>query len=81
MGEGVCLECGSEMPYDWAPCPKCGWKAPDSWETEEEFVEETNPTPGFLSSPRSWISLTVWVLLGIFLIGLMVVILRHLILG
>lgn len=77
MGEGVCLECGAEMPYDWAPCPQCGWKAPDSWEVEEESAEGTNLTPGFLSSLRPWIGLTVWVLLGTFLIGLLVVILRH----
>lgn len=78
MSEVVCLECGAEMPYDWASCPQCGWKAPDSWEVEEESVEGTNKAPGFLSSPRPWIGLTVWALLVVFLIGLLVVVFRHL---
>jgi hypothetical protein len=76
MPEGVCLECGAEMPYDWAPCPQCGWKALEAWEVEGEPGEK-KPAPGFLSSPRPWIGWTVWLLLGLCLIGLGVVIFRH----
>jgi hypothetical protein len=78
MPEGVCLECGAEMPYDWAPCPQCGWKAPNAWEMDGEPEDETIQSPGMLSSPRPWIGLTVWVLIGFLVLGLFFFILRHL---
>jgi len=73
----VCLKCGKEMEYDWAPCPNCGWKVPEPW---EEADEEGEGSPAgshgaILSKPRKWISRTVW---GLLLAGLAVLI-RHLI--
>jgi hypothetical protein len=75
--EGVCLECGTEMPYDWAPCPNCGWKAPDAWETEAEIGGNTEDLPVFLSKDSSWISRTVWILLAILLLGFVLMICRY----
>lgn len=40
MGESVCLNCGREMEQDWAPCPHCDWKAPETWEESQEEPEE-----------------------------------------
>jgi hypothetical protein len=77
MAEDVCLECGKEMPYDWAPCPHCGWKAPDAWETDEDSGENNVGSPGVLSKPRSWIAITVWILLGLLSLGLVIGIWRH----
>ncbi len=74
MSEGVCLKCGAEMPFDWAPCPQCGWKAPDAWEVSEE--EERNAPPrGLLIKPNNWIRWVAWLLL----IPLMVLLLSTLI--
>ena len=88
--EVVCLECGAEMPYDWAPCPHCGWKAPSTdyyesasaivalglkpraaepWEAGDEDGPSLEESPGILSKPRRWIGATVWILLGLLLLG------------
>jgi hypothetical protein len=77
MADTICLECGAEIPYDWAPCPQCGWKAPDAWEMEEETNRNLNDPPGFLSKPRSWIVSTVWILLGVLFLGLVLTFWRH----
>ncbi len=77
MAEGVCLECGAEMTYDWAPCPHCGWKAPEPWETEEDSTPSLEASPGILLKPQSWIALTVWILLGLLLMGLVFFLWRH----
>jgi len=65
------------MPYDWAPCPNCGWKAPEPWEPEADLDPEIKASPAILSKPRSWISITVWVLLGALLLGVVLTLLRH----
>ncbi len=75
--DGVCLKCGAEMPYDWAPCPNCGWKAPDVLEMEVETGEDTEDSSVFLSKHSSWISRTIWILLAISLIGLVLMICRY----
>jgi hypothetical protein len=72
--DGVCLECGADMTYDWAACPNCGWKAPDSWEMNEEISESLRESSVFLSKNRAWVSPTVWILLAIFLLGLVLII-------
>jgi hypothetical protein len=65
MSELVCLECGKEMEYDWAPCPHCGWKAPGPWEEPDGEYGEAAPAPrALLAKPRSWIRTTAWVLLA-----------------
>jgi hypothetical protein len=70
MDEMVCLQCGKELEQDWAPCPHCGWKAPESW---EEAEEESPATPkALLAKPRKWISLTAWVLLAAALAGFLI---------
>ncbi len=71
MDKLVCLQCGKEFEYDWAPCPHCGWKAPESWEESEE-EQENDPASGkaLLEAPRKWISLTAWILLGAAFAGL-----------
>jgi hypothetical protein len=67
MSEVVCLECGAEMEYDWAPCPKCGWKPPENWEAEGDEVEslDAETRPGMMAKPRGWITWTAWVLVGL----------------
>ena len=65
MSDFVCLECGKEMEYDWAPCPHCGWKAPEPWETTEEIPERKIT----LDKPNPWVKGTVWALLLATLIG------------
>jgi hypothetical protein len=77
MAEDVCLECGAEMPYDWAPCPNCGWKAPDAWNTDEDTSQKMGNLPGLLSKPRPWIGLTVWIVLGVLLLWLVLTLWRH----
>ncbi|HTC21582.1 MAG TPA: hypothetical protein VK859_12085 [bacterium] len=77
MAQSVCLECGAEMPYDWALCPNCGWKAPDAWDRDGEADREIKNSPAFLSKPRPWIGTTVWILLGVLMSGLVVAVLRH----
>jgi hypothetical protein len=62
MDELVCLNCGKEMEYDWAPCPHCGWKPPESW--EESAEEPIGESHAILSKPRKWIYLTAWILLA-----------------
>ena len=76
MAEGVCLECGAEIPYDWAPCPQCGWKAPDAWEMDGETDLERKSSPVFLSKHRPWIGPMVWILVFL-LLGLVVILWRH----
>ncbi len=68
MSESVCLECGAEMPYDWAPCPQCGWKVPDAWEAEETG-ETIGPSQGLLSKPQPWIGITAWVVIALLVFG------------
>ena len=70
MSGGVCLNCGREMEYDWAPCPHCGWKAPEPWE-EPQGEEGDGPTSDgtLLSKNRPWIRGTIWVLLAAGLAG------------
>jgi hypothetical protein len=70
MAETVCSECGSEMPYDWAPCPHCGWEAPGAWEGDEEPDPDLKKSNAFLSKPQPWISVTAWILLGLLALGL-----------
>jgi len=67
MSEFVCLECGAEMEYDWAPCPKCGWKPPENWEAEGDEVEslDSDVRPGVMSKPRGWITWTAWLMVGL----------------
>jgi hypothetical protein len=74
----VCLECGAEMEYDWAPCPKCGWKPPENWEAEGDEVESLDgePRPGVMSKPRGWITWTTLVLLFAILLFLILSLLR-----
>ena len=74
MSESVCLQCGKEMPYDWAACPECGWKAPESWETPEE--EEPSARPIVLSKFRSWTKTTAWIILAVFLAGFLMYLVR-----
>lgn len=62
MNDLVCLECGKEMEYDWAPCSHCGWKAPETW---EEPTEGTPPGRAILSKPNNWMKWTVWLLLAL----------------
>ena len=76
MAESVCLECGAEIPYDWAPCPQCGWKAPNAWENPEE-EEVVSKSDGVLSKPRRWIGWTAWILLGIFIFWILSILLKH----
>lgn len=64
MSESVCLQCGKEMEYDWAPCPECGWKAPENWETPEEESEVASPR--VMPSFRYWTKITAWVVLAAF---------------
>ncbi len=73
MSDLVCLKCGSEIPYDWAPCPECGWKAPSEWEESSEEPEEGSPASrhAVLSSPKKWIKRTAWFLITIGLILLL----------
>ncbi len=70
MALSICLECGTEMPYDWAPCSNCGWKAPETWDADAEDTPGLKDSPGFLSNPRPWIVSTAWILLGLLGIGL-----------
>ncbi len=72
MDEMVCLHCGKEMDYEWAPCPHCGWKPPEEWEISQEESEENLSSPRFLSSPRKWIRLTAWIVLAAALCGLFI---------
>ena len=60
MSELVCLKCGKEMEYDWAPCPHCGWKVPEPWEEAEAEPLTTKP---LLAKPNPWIQWTTWCLL------------------
>ncbi len=73
MSESVCLQCGKDLEYDWAPCPECGWKAPETWETPEE---EEAVSQGLLSKPRPWIKFTTWIVLIAALGGLILFLLR-----
>ena len=75
MSDLVCLNCGKEMEYDWAPCPHCGWKPPQSW---EEAPEEEGPPSrdALLSKTRPWIQGTAWILLAAALVLLAVWLLR-----
>jgi len=88
MPETICLECGTEMPYEWAPCPECGWKAPDSWEMDEDISPAKTASSGLLSKlvvsaqsesnpHRPWISWTAWILLGLLCLGLGLTAWRH----
>jgi hypothetical protein len=63
MAETVCRECGAEIPYDWAPCPECGWKAPDAWEAEGE--EEESLPGGIMAKPKSWIRWVAYFVLAV----------------
>ncbi len=74
MSELVCLQCGKEMEYDWAPCPHCGWKVPGPWDTSEE--EEPLTSRPLMTKSRPWIEWTAWVLLIAALISLVVWLLR-----
>lgn len=69
MSELVCLNCGKEMEYDWAPCSHCGWKPPEPWEEPEE--EDSAPQKMLLAKPRPWIQWTAWLLLGSALLALL----------
>jgi hypothetical protein len=72
MSELVCLNCGREMEYDWAPCPNCGWKPPEPWEATQEEEEENPVSNGtLLSKTNPWIQGTVWLLLAASLVGLL----------
>jgi hypothetical protein len=77
MSEGVCLQCGSEMPYDWAPCPNCGWKAPDTWEADEEPGQNPKTLQVALSKRQPWIGPMVWILITVLLLGLVYILWRH----
>lgn len=70
MDELVCLQCGKEMEYDWAPCPHCGWKAPGPWDASAEELEEGTPASrhAVLAKPKSWIR---WTVLGLLMSGLL----------
>ena len=74
MDELVCLKCGKEMPYDWAPCPNCGWKTPEFWEESEEEPEEGSPSSKYAafskSKPLNWVKVTILILLVLALSGL-----------
>ncbi len=75
MSEYVCLQCGKELEYDWAPCPNCGWKPPEPWEItqeDEEFYEEKIT----LDKPRPWVQITTWLLLALGLLGLILFLAR-----
>ena len=72
MDELVCLQCGKEMEYEWAPCPYCGWKPPEEWEISQEEMEAEAPSTRFLSSPRKWIRYTAWIVLLASLFGLLI---------
>ena len=74
MDELVCLNCGKEMEYDWAPCSHCGWKPPEPWDSSEEAPLEGGHA--ILSSPRKWIRLTAWSLLAVSLVGLLLYLYR-----
>ncbi|HVZ80018.1 MAG TPA: hypothetical protein VHE12_04365 [bacterium] len=69
MSDTVCLQCGKEVEYDWAPCPHCGWKAPEPWEEPEE----EQPSRTVLQKPNRWMKWTVWILL---ILGLVLFFLR-----
>ena len=71
MNELVCLQCGKEIEYDWAACPNCGWKAPETWEESAEEPESTTgPKNAFLASQNKWIRWTTWILLAAVIAGL-----------
>ncbi len=72
MDELICLNCGRGIAYDWAPCPHCGWKTPESWEESAEEPQEDTPASrnAVLAKPRRWIQGTVIVLLAMALAGL-----------
>jgi uncharacterized membrane protein YvbJ len=72
MSDSVCLNCGGEMEQDWAPCPKCGWKVPETWEESAEEPEEGTAASrnAILAKPRSWIEWTALFLLALGLAGL-----------
>jgi hypothetical protein len=67
MGELVCLQCGREYDHDWAPCPHCGWKAPNGWEDSAEESEEGISASRYavLAKPRKWIRWAAFGLLGL----------------
>lgn len=43
----ACLECGLELEYDFAACPRCGWQPPAAWSLDEEG----DAPQGFKHSP------------------------------
>lgn len=65
MSETVCRECGADIPYDWAPCPQCGWKAPDAWEAEDEEEEQASRLGGVMAKPKRWIRWVAYFILGV----------------
>lgn len=62
MSELVCLQCGKELEYDWAPCPHCGWEVPNSWEEPDEEYKVSSRA--ILAKPRTWIRATTWTILA-----------------
>lgn len=75
MDELVCLQCGKELEYDWAPCPHCAWKPPEAWEMDPED-EEISGRKIALDKPRPWVQRTSWLLLALTLLGLIVFLTR-----
>jgi uncharacterized membrane protein YvbJ len=75
LAETVCRECGADIPYDWAPCPQCGWKAPDAWDTEGEEEAQDSHSRGVMAKPKRWIRWVAFFILGIlalwFLLGIL----------
>jgi len=70
MSDLVCLQCGKDMEYDWAPCPHCGWKVPGPWEeSAEQYPTADKP---LMSKSSPWIQWTALVLLALALIGLFI---------
>lgn len=62
----ACLECGSQIEHEWAACPRCGWKAPEAWEAEDDAEEEAVPRhrAGVMAKPRAWVRVLAWAVLG-----------------
>lgn len=63
----ACLNCGTEMEYDWMACPKCGWKAEDSWDEEEEepVPDEERPATRLSGSWIRWVAAVLLTALAI----------------
>lgn len=64
----ACLECGLELEYDFAACPRCGWQPPAAWSLDEvEEEPERFKRSAVMKKNRLWLRVG-WVL--VFLIFL-----------